>query len=265
MSRGNEIRRQKAEGRSIFASGHAQNSRHLAAPQVRRQKAEGRGVFAAGLAQDSRHRAAPLLPSAFCLLPPGQVRSSRSLLALLLLVVLVLPSCRQKMASQPSYRPLEQSDFFADGMSARTRVPGTVARGELVIDDFLHTGKVGGKDGDGFPFPVTADVMNRGQERFNIYCSECHGRLGDGNGMIPSRGFRRPPSFHTETLRTAKTGHFFDVMTNGFGSMSSYAPQVPVKDRWAIIAYVRALQLSQNSTINDVPADQRAALAGGER
>ena len=166
------------------------------------------------------------------------------------------------MASQPSYRPLVPSDFFADGMSARTRVPGTVARGELVIDDFLHTGKVGGKDGDGFPFPVTAEVMNRGQERFNIFCSECHGRLGDSNGMIPSRGFGRPPSFHTDILRNAVTGHFFDVMTNGFGSMPSYNVQVPVEDRWAIIAYIRALQLAQNGTLDDLSPGQRASLTG---
>ena len=128
---------------------------------------------------------------------------------------------------------------------------------------FLATGKIDGQDGDGFPMPVTLDVMNRGQERFNIYCSECHGRLGDGNGMIPSRGYRRPPSYHTEALRNAKTGHFFDVMTNGFGAMPSYAAQVPVDDRWAIIAYIRALQLSQNATINDLPPDMRAKLAGG--
>ena len=139
-------------------------------------------------------------------------------------------------------------------------MPGTVARGELVIDDFLHTGKVGGKDGDGFPFPVTAEVMDRGQERFNIYCSECHGRLGNGMGMIPSRGYRHPPSFHTEALRTAVTGHFFDVMTNGFGAMPPYNIQVPVADRWAIIAYIRALQLSQNATAGDLPADARVRL-----
>ncbi len=194
----------------------------------------------------------------------------RQLATLCCLLLLTLACQRtgpsfQTMGRQPKYDPLEPSDFFADGMSARPRIPGTVARGELTDNPFMDTGKINSADGDGFPFPVTAQVLDRGQERFNIYCSECHGRLGDGNGMIPSRGFRRPPSFHTETLRTAKTGHFFDVMTNGFGSMSSYAPQVPVKDRWAIIAYVRALQLSQNSTINDVPADQRAALAGGER
>jgi mono/diheme cytochrome c family protein len=192
-------------------------------------------------------------------------RSLRLLLLLFLLpsALCLLTSCRQKMANQPKYDPLEPSDFFVDGMSARPRVPGTVARGELVNDDFLHTGKISGKDGDGFPFPVTAEVVDRGQERFNIYCSECHGRLGDGNGMIPSRGYRHPPSFHTDVLRTAVTGHFFDVMTNGFGAMPPYNVQVPANDRWAIIAYIRALQLSQNGTVNDLPAEQRAKLTGG--
>ena len=179
-----------------------------------------------------------------------------------LLLIAFAIGCRQRMSVQPKYDPLEPSDFFADGMSARPRIPGTVARGEASLTGFLATGKINGQDGDGFPFPVTMDVMNRGQERFDIYCSECHGRLGDGNGMIPSRGYRRPPSYHTETLRAAKTGHFFDVMTNGFGAMPSYAVQVPVSDRWAIIAYIRALQLSQNATINDVPADMKAKLGG---
>jgi hypothetical protein len=167
------------------------------------------------------------------------------------------------MANQPRYDPLEPSDFFVDGMSARPRVPGTVARGELVVDDFLHTGRINGKDGDGFPFPVTMEVMNRGQERFNIFCSECHGRIGDGNGMIPSRGYRHPPSFHSEALRNAVTGHYFDVMTNGFGAMPPYNVQVPVQDRWAIIAYIRALQLSQNANVNELPPDLRARLTGG--
>jgi len=166
-------------------------------------------------------------------------------------------ACRQKMSNQPRYDPLEPSDFFADGMSARPRIPGTVARGELAMDPVTASGKMNGQDIDGFPMPVTADVLNRGQERFTIYCTECHGRLGDGNGMIPSRGYRHPPSFHTEQLRNAKTGHFFDVMTNGFGAMPSYANQVPVNDRWAIIAYIRALQISQNATMNDVPKGVR--------
>jgi mono/diheme cytochrome c family protein len=180
-----------------------------------------------------------LLLSAFCLLPSA---------------------CRQKMADQARYDPLEPSDFFQDGMSARPRLPGTVARGELVADPYLETGMVGGQPGDAFPFAVTADVLNRGEERFNIYCAQCHGRMGDGNGMIPARGFRRPPSFHTETLRAAKAGHFFDVMTNGFGSMPSYRTMVPSRDRWAIAAYIRALQISQNATLADVPPDQRSKL-----
>jgi len=123
---------------------------------------------------------------------------------------------------------------------------------------------IAGQDGDGFPFAVTADVMNRGHERFDIYCSECHGRLGDGNGMIPARGYRRPPSFHTQTLRAAKTGHFFDVMTNGFGAMPPYRTMIPSRDRWAIVAYIRALQMSQSATISDVPAEQRASFSGGQ-
>jgi mono/diheme cytochrome c family protein len=192
---------------------------------------------------------------------PGNDRAASFLTrAAILAALLALAACRQKMANQPRYDPLEPSDFFADGMSARPRIAGTVARGELKDNPFLQTGRVAGQDGDGFPFPVTAAVLNRGQERFNIYCSVCHGRLGDGNGMIPARGYRRPPSFHTDALRTAKTGHFFDVMTNGFGAMPPYAVQVPVEDRWAITAYIRALQLSQHATIADVPADKRATL-----
>ena len=198
-------------------------------------------------AECRRRRLRRLLISAFCILHSA----------------FILTACRQKMANQPRYDPLEPSDFFADGMSARPRIPGTVARGELALDGFMATGKINGADGDGFPMVVDANVMNRGEERFNIFCSECHGKVGDGNGMIPSRGFRRPPSFHTELLRSAKTGHFFDVMTNGFGAMPSYAAQVPVADRWAIIAYIRALQLSQNGTINDLPPDMRAKLGGG--
>jgi mono/diheme cytochrome c family protein len=180
----------------------------------------------------------------------------------LVVVGLLLIGCRQKMAVQPKYDPYEPSDFFADGMSARPRIPGTVARGELPVGGFLTTGKIDGQDGDGFPFPITMEVIDRGEERFNIYCSECHGMVGDGNGMIPARGYRRPPSYHTDTLRVAKSGHFFDVITNGFGAMPSYAAQVPVNDRWAIIAYIRALQLSQHATINDLPPELRAKLGG---
>jgi len=192
---------------------------------------------------------------------PG--RNTRQLVGFCFLVsALFAAGCRQRMAVQPRYDPLEPSDFFADGMSARPRIAGTVARGEIAADSFMATGKVNGQVADGFPFPVTEAVMNRGQERFNIYCSECHGRLADGNGMIPSRGYRRPPSFHSDALRNAPTGHFFDVMTNGFGAMPPYAAQVPVNDRWAIVAYVRALQLSQNGTINDLTPEQRGKLGG---
>ena len=180
--------------------------------------------------------------------------------AILVALLATLGGCRQKMANQPRYDPLEPSDFFADGQSARPRVPGTVARGELSSDPFFDTGKINGVQGNGFPFPVTIEVINRGHERFDIYCSECHGRVGDGNGMIPSRGYRRPPSFHTEALRNATTGHFFDVMTNGFGAMPPYGTMIPPRDRWAIVAYIRALQLSQNATIADVPTRDQALL-----
>jgi mono/diheme cytochrome c family protein len=189
---------------------------------------------------------------------------SRGSFAIALLALTVSAGCYQKMGQQPRYDPLEPSAFFADGMSARPRIAGTVARGELVTDPYFETGMIGGQPGDGFPMAVTAEVMDRGESRYNIYCSQCHGRLGDGNGMIPSRGFRRPPSFHTETLRAAKVGHVFDVMTNGFGSMPPYKTMIPPSDRWAIAAYIRALQLSQGATINDIPQDQRGQLGGAQ-
>lgn len=189
---------------------------------------------------------------------------SRGRALITICALLALTACRQKMANQPRYDPLEPSSFFRDGMSARPRIPGTVARGELSVDPFLETGKIDGALADGFPFPVTIEVINRGHERYDIYCQQCHSRTGDGNGMIPSRGYRRPPSFHTETLRTAKTGHFFDVMTNGFGAMPPYKTMIPPRDRWAIVAYIRALQLSQHATIADVPADQRVLLSGAK-
>ena len=189
---------------------------------------------------------------------------SRGKCALVVFALIALVSCRQKMANQPRYDPFESSDFFTDGMAARPRVAGTVARGELNVTDFFSTGKIGGQDGNGFPMAVTRALVDRGNERFDVYCAPCHGRLGDGAGMVPSRGYRRPPSFHTQALRQQPTGHFFDVMTNGFGSMPSYRTMIPPQDRWAIIAYIRALQLSQNATVADVPADQRAALSGGQ-
>jgi hypothetical protein len=171
-----------------------------------------------------------------------------------------LAGCRLDMHVQPKYLPLEPSDFFADGRSARQPVAGTVARGELRIDEHLYTGKVDGKDADTFPFPITANDILRGQERFNIYCSPCHDYTGSGRGMIVMRGFPAPPSFHIDRLRQAPVGHFFDVMTNGNGSMYSYASRVTPEDRWRIAAYIRALQLSENAKIEDVPEADRPKL-----
>jgi len=168
--------------------------------------------------------------------------------------------CRQDMHDQPKYIPLRQSAFFGDERSARPLVAGTVARGHLNDDTLLHTGKVGTADATVFPFAVTEQTMARGRERFEIYCSPCHGRTGQGDGMVVRRGFRRPPTFHQDRLRNAPVGQLFDVITNGFGAMPDYAAQVRAEDRWAIIAYVRALQLSEHATLADVPADKRGGL-----
>jgi len=169
----------------------------------------------------------------------------------------LLLGCRQDMHDQPRYKPLAQSDFFADLRSARPPVEGTVARGQQHEDTYFYTGKIGNSPGDYMPFPVNAETLARGRERFDIYCSPCHSRLGDGNGVIVQRGFRTPPSYHTERLRKAPLGYFFDVMTNGFGAMPEYASQIPPADRWAIVSYIRALQLSQAATMSDVPAGQK--------
>lgn len=172
-------------------------------------------------------------------------------------LALFLAACRQDMHDQPRYKPLARSDFYPDQRSARPLVPGTVARGHLDADSYFYTGKIGNNPGDVMPFPVTMDVLQRGQQRFNIYCAPCHSRVGDGNGMIVQRGFRRPPSYHIDRLRKAPLGYFFDVITNGFGAMPDYKAQVPVEDRWKIIAYIRALQLSQGATVADLPPAER--------
>ncbi len=178
---------------------------------------------------------------------------------LLASALLLLAGCREDMQNQPYYRPLRENDFYADKRSARPMVAGTVARGHLNADTYFYTGKIGSNDGDYMPFPVTAEVMARGQQRFNIYCAPCHSELGDGNGMIVQRGFKHPPSYNTERLRKAPIGYFFDVMTNGFGAMPDYAEQVPPQDRWAIAAYIRALQLSQHASESDVPSGEPIA------
>jgi mono/diheme cytochrome c family protein len=185
------------------------------------------------------------------------MRSPRKFLPLLLLPVLALAGCRQDMHDQPRFKPLAKSDFYGDLRSARQPVDGTVARGQLHEDTYFYTGKVGNLFGDYMPFPVNQDVLTRGQQRFNIYCAPCHSRVGDGNGMIVQRGFRAPPSYHTDRLRKAPLGYLFNVMTDGFGAMPDYAAQIPAHDRWAIVAYIRALQMSQAATSADAPSGQK--------
>jgi mono/diheme cytochrome c family protein len=223
--------------------------------------------------------------------------------ALFLLPLWLVTGCQQRMASQPSYKPLDSSTFFPDGRSARPRLAGTVARGHLHTDLHLFTGKrsalsitpgrsaaiIGAAEAsalnalavsaaeledevDSFPFPITRSILKRGQDRYMIYCVVCHDPLGTGEGKIVVRGYTRPPSYHIDRLRLAPVGHFFGVMTNGYGSMPDYKQQVPPHDRWAIAAYIRALQLSQHFPVKDLPADMRqeweqrrgGALAGGQ-
>ncbi len=173
---------------------------------------------------------------------------------------ILLLGCRQDMHDQPRYKPLAGTAFFGDGRSERPVVPGTVARGHLHTDAARYTGKVGGQDVTEFPFPITrADVL-RGQQRFNIYCSPCHSRIGDGNGLIVQRGYVKAGDYHTQRLLDAPVGHFFDVITNGYGAMPNYAARVDPDDRWRIAAYIRVLQLSENATIQDVPAKDAGPL-----
>jgi len=186
--------------------------------------------------------------------------------------------CQQQMAEQPNCRPLKASGFFADGQSARPLVAGTVARGQLRLDRQFYTGELGPAQGGSamdssgggvslpvgrtalaekpyvktFPFSVSREVLQRGQERFTIYCSVCHGPLGYGDGKVVERGFTQPPSYHTDRLRAAPVGYFFDAITRGYGSMPDYAAQVSPQDRWAVVAYLRALQLSQYAPLKDL-------------
>ena len=204
-------------------------------------------------------------PAADCQSAPGGLPTRRRLTTgpTILASVLLLAGCRQDMHNQPRYKPLAATDFFGDGRSARPPVEGTVARGYLRLDSARYTGKVEGKDIDYFPFPITRADLDRGQQRFNIYCSPCHSRIGDGNGMVVRRGFRQAASYHTEKLIQAPVGHFFDVVTNGFGAMPSYASRVVPDDRWRIAAYIRVLQLSENAKVEDVPAEKRADIDKG--
>ena len=227
-----------------------------------------------------------------------RLRVGRALTFAFCLFTFAFSGCRQDMHDQPKYRPqrpIDQIGSINDGTSARPQVEGTVARDQLRDDIEFYTGKLrnyqapvagqaqalGAQAANAqagqntaqtyqgfvteFPMPITAADLDRGQERFNIYCSVCHGRLADGAGMIVKRGFRRPPSFHDERLRNAPIGYFFDVETNGFGAMPDYASQIPPEDRWRIISYIRALQLSQRATPADVPASERNKLNSGSQ
>ena len=187
------------------------------------------------------------------------MRASR--LPLLLAALTVLVACRQDMHNQPKYRGLRASTFFADGSSARPLVEGTIARGTLQTDEAFFTCKNGKVEVTEMPFPVDERVLDRGEQRFNIYCAPCHDKTGSGHGMVVQRGYRQPPSFHDDRLRTAAIGHFFDVMTNGFGAMPDYRVQISPRDRWNIAAYIRALQLSQHAAAADVPGGDPAKLA----
>jgi mono/diheme cytochrome c family protein len=187
---------------------------------------------------------------------------TRILRGLLVFAALGAAGCRTDMYDQPRYTPLRPSAFFADGRSARPLPEGTVARGRLGEDVAFETGR--GPNGQfvaEFPMPVTREMLERGRERYDIFCAVCHDRLGNGLGMIVRRGYRRPPSFHIDRLREAEPGHMYDVIANGFGAMPDYRSEIPAADRWAIVAYLRVLQRSQQAGAGDVPADALGRMA----
>ena len=189
-------------------------------------------------------------------------RGAARLVATVALAGTLLAGCRLDMHLQPKYLPEQPTDFFGDGRSERQPVPGTVARGHLRLDELLYTGKENGVVVDKFPFAITHADLERGRERYNIYCSPCHDYTGSGRGMIVQRGLPAPPSFHIDRLRQESAGHFVDVITNGFGAMYSYAARVEPEDRWRITAYIRALQLSRHATVQNVPEAERQKLTG---
>lgn len=194
----------------------------------------------------------------------GPTTSGRAMAAAILLASALVAGCRQDMHDTPRYEALEESDFFADKRAMRPIPEGTVARGNLREDEVFYTAKANGELVTELPAQVTVDkaLLDRGQQRYNIYCSPCHSPLGDGNGTVVQRGYKRPASYHDDRLRNMPIGYFYDVITNGFGQMPDYAAQVAPADRWAIAAYIRALQLSQGASADDVPADQRGVLDG---
>lgn len=181
-------------------------------------------------------------------------------LPILLAFLMVLASCRRDMMNQPKAKTFSQSEFFRDGANARPLPGNVVPRGEAQIDDAFHTGLTNGVYVTQLPMKLTPELLAHGREGFDAFCAECHGRIGDGRGMVVQRGFPQPPSYHLDRIRNAPLGHFFDVMTNGYGAMGAYATQVEPEERWAIAAYIRALQLSQNAKPTDLPGDARNQL-----
>jgi mono/diheme cytochrome c family protein len=200
---------------------------------------------AAGMTQGARRRAR---------------KSARGPLLAAAVSLALAAGCRQDMHDAPRYDPLEASVVFPHGASAQPLVDGTVARDHVNDDELLETGRMNGQTASVFPFAITRADMDRGQERFNIYCSPCHGREGDGNGMVVQRGYRLAASLHTDRLRQATPGYLYDVMRNGFGVMPDYRAQITVEDRWRIVAYIRALQLSRNAATSDVSAGEISKL-----
>jgi mono/diheme cytochrome c family protein len=185
--------------------------------------------------------------------------------AALCVAAMTLVGCRQDMHDQPKYREYGYSEFFKDGRNSRPLVANTVARGQLHEDDAFYKGKNGTVDVDTFPVAVDKQLIERGRDRYNIFCSPCHGQIGNGLGMIVRRGFKQPPSYHIDRLRQAPVGHFYDVITNGYGAMLNYAQQIQPRDRWAIISYIRALQYSQNANVSELSAEQRAKLPSADK
>ena len=190
----------------------------------------------------------------------GTMKGFESLPAMSALAVMaatmLLAGCRQDMHDQPKFYPQRGTSLFVDGRSVRPQVDNTVSRGQLREDAYFDSGMQNGAEGNSIPVPVTMELLQRGQERYNIYCTPCHSRVGNGAGMIVQRGYRPAGNFHTERLRNAPLGHFFSVITNGYGAMPDYAAQLTPADRWAVVAYIKALQLSQNASQADVEAGQ---------
>ena len=183
-------------------------------------------------------------------------------MAVALAGALLMVGCelRQAMYDQPKYESLEASDVFEDGLSARQPVEGTVARGQLRLDSHLYGGKVNGELATTLPLEVTEELLTRGRQRYDIFCSPCHDRTGTGNGLIVKRGLKQPPSYHIDRLKEVPIGHFYDIITNGFGAMYGFAARIPAKDRWAIAAYVRALQFSQGVQFDKLPPEDQRQL-----